>query len=168
MKDAATEVYVGLGSNLSEPQWQVLRAFDELDRIPDTALLRRSSLYASAPLGPAGQPDYVNAVAKLRTRLEPHALLDQLQAIEAAHDRVREIHWGPRTLDLDLLLFGDQTVDSERLKVPHPHMLQRAFVLVPLSDMVPDLDLPGVGSLASYLDNVDRHTVRRLPDPQAS
>lgn len=166
MSDAAVDVYIGLGSNLADPRRQLLRAFDELDLIPDTSLLCRSPLYASAPHGPADQPDFVNAVAKLRTRLGPFALLDQLQAIESAHDRVRERHWGPRTLDLDLLLFGEQRIGSARLTVPHPHMLERAFVLFPLNDIAPDLQLPGPGALATYLARVDADSVRRLPDSE--
>lgn len=164
MNDTAVDAYVGLGSNLSDPKRQLLAAFDELDLIPNTLLSRRSPLYASAPLGPADQPDYVNAVAILHTRLDPFALLDQLQAIEAAHDRVRGVRWGPRTLDLDLLLFGQAVIDSERLVVPHPQMLKRAFVLVPLNDVAPGLELPGGGALADHLGDVDTRAIWPLPD----
>ena len=115
--------YIGLGSNLEDPLAQVMRAFDELADLPQTTLLARSFVYASHAVGPE-QPDYTNAVVLLDTQLTPIALLDALQAIEQAHQRVRIQHWGPRTLDLDLLLYGDQTIDEERLKVPHPYLTQ--------------------------------------------
>ncbi|MCV6588848.1 MAG: 2-amino-4-hydroxy-6-hydroxymethyldihydropteridine diphosphokinase [Marinobacterium sp.] len=138
----STRCYIGLGSNLEEPLQQVLKALEELAQVPQSRLLESSSLYRSDPVGPPGQPDYINAVACLETGLEAHALLDQLQAIEQAHDRVRKIHWGPRTLDLDLLLYGDEQIQTERLTVPHAFMTQRNFVLWPLAEIAPTLALP--------------------------
>ena len=135
--------YIGLGSNLAGPQEQIRRALDALGRVPDSRLVGGSALYRSAPMGPADQPDYVNAVAAFDTGLEPEALLDALQAIEADHDRRRDgQRWGPRTLDLDLLLYGDRTIASPRLSVPHPGVAKRAFVLVPLCELAPELALP--------------------------
>lgn len=154
--------YIGLGSNLENPTRQLCRAFDELDALPKTRLAATSSLYGSAPLGPPDQPDYVNAVARLVTDLSPLDLLDALQAIEQAHDRVRLQHWGPRTLDLDILLYDDAVIASERLSVPHPEMHKRAFVLVPLAEIAPQLALPGVGVLKDLLLTVDDSDLHRL------
>lgn len=154
--------YIGLGSNLEDPLAQVARAFDELANIPQSALLARSAIYSSHPVGPE-QPDYINAVALLDTQLEPLALLDALQAIEQAHQRLRIQHWGPRTLDLDLLLYGDQIIDSERLTVPHPYLTQRSFVLYPLADISPNLHLPDGTSLADLLSRCPADGLVRLP-----
>ena len=154
--------YIGLGSNLEAPLKQVARAFEELAEIPQTQLLARSSIYSSLPVGPA-QPDFINAVALLDTQLPPIALLDALQAIEQAHQRVRIQHWGPRTLDLDLLLYGDQVIDLERLKVPHPYLTQRSFVLYPLADVTPNLHLPDGTPLADLLNRCPADGLIRLP-----
>ncbi|MEC9481891.1 MAG: 2-amino-4-hydroxy-6-hydroxymethyldihydropteridine diphosphokinase [Halomonas sp.] len=153
--------YVGLGSNLDGPAQRVERALSALDRLPLTRLVAASPLYASRPVGPQDQPDFINAVACISTRLSPLALLDQLQAMEQAHRRRRLRHWGPRTLDLDLLLFGECTIDLPRLKVPHPAMVERAFVLVPLADIAPDLMLDGQ-PLATWLTSTDRSGLRPL------
>lgn len=155
--------FIGLGSNLEDPQAQVCRAFDELAELPHCRLVRRSSLYRSAPVGPQDQPDFINAVAELQTALEPEALLDQLQAIERAHQRVRKIHWGPRTLDLDLLLYADRTINTERLTVPHPFMYERGFVLWPLVEVAPQLSLPDGSTLAQRLDQCPMGTLERMP-----
>lgn len=158
--------FVGLGSNLDQPEQQLRHALRELDDLRHTRLVRHSALYGSAPLGPPGQPDYVNAVAMLQTSLEAHALLDELQALEQRHGRERGEHWGPRTLDLDLLLYGQQRIMSPRLQVPHPQMHRRAFVLVPLHDLAPDIGLPGLGPLADYLPDVQDHGLWPLPGAQ--
>ena len=134
-----TVAYVGIGSNLDDPRAQVLEAFDELDRMPHTRVVKKSSLYRSAPLGFAAQPDFVNAVAQLETGLPAERLLAELQAIEARQGRSRSFANAPRTLDLDLLLFGNARVDSATLKVPHPRMHERAFVLQPLLEIAPEL-----------------------------
>ncbi|HCS63757.1 MAG TPA: 2-amino-4-hydroxy-6-hydroxymethyldihydropteridine diphosphokinase [Cellvibrio sp.] len=154
--------YIGLGSNLEDPLAQVKRAFAELANIPQTSLLARSSIYSSHAVGPE-QPDYINAVALLDTQLAPLALLDALQAIEQAHQRVRIQHWGPRTLDLDLLLYGDQIIAEERLRVPHPYLTQRSFVLYPLADITPTLQLPDGTPLAALLSRCPADGLLRLP-----
>lgn len=135
--------YIGLGSNLERPRQQVASALDELDALPLTQVSSASRLYSSRPVGPQDQPDFVNAVAAIETQLSPLALLDQLQALEQRHRRRRERHWGPRTLDLDVLLFNTTSVDHPRLQVPHPHMHERAFVLRPLLEIAPHLSLQG-------------------------
>ncbi|MCK5639384.1 MAG: 2-amino-4-hydroxy-6-hydroxymethyldihydropteridine diphosphokinase [Gammaproteobacteria bacterium] len=156
--------YVGLGSNLQSPQQQLEQALDALARIPGTRLLQASSLYRSAPMGPQDQPDYLNAVAALETTLTPHELLDQLQSIETAQGRVRgATRWGARTLDLDLLLYGNETINNERLVVPHPGMKERSFVLYPLYEIAPGLLLPSGETLASLLDNCPREGLKVLP-----
>lgn len=164
MSDAPQTVYIGLGSNLDNPLQQVATAFDELQRLPHSRLTARSSLYRSDPLGPQDQPEYVNAVAELHTSLQPLQLLDALQAIEQAHRRVRERHWGPRTLDLDILLYGDLVSDLPRLQVPHPQMHLRSFVLVPLHQIAPELQVPGLGSLSDLLAQCESLGLQRLAD----
>ena len=134
--------YIGLGSNLDNPKGHVRQALEELKKLPQSQLLSASKLYLSKPVGPQDQDDFINAVVILATTLEPLALLDELQAIERQHQRVRERHWGPRTLDLDLLLFGDQSIQHPRLTVPHAELSQRDFVIGPLLELCPDLALP--------------------------
>lgn len=156
--------YVALGSNLAQPAMQVTTALDELARLPASTLTARSSLYRTPPLGPPGQPDYINAVACLSTGLAPQRLLDELQALEQAHGRVREgERWGPRTLDLDLLLYGGERIDTPRLQVPHPQMSERAFVLIPLAEIAPgELQIPGCGTLAALLRNLSEEGIERI------
>jgi len=135
-------VYIGLGSNLAEPLQQLRGALAALAHLPHTALAQTSSFYSSDPLGPADQPRYVNAVAALDTHLEPLQLLDALQAIELTQGRERkDERWGPRTLDLDILVFGNRLLNEPRLQVPHYHMHARPFVLYPLAELAPDLHL---------------------------
>ena len=154
--------YIGLGANLDQPLAQVEGAARQLAALPDSQLLALSPRYASAPMGPQDQPDYVNAVAALATRLSPLALLDALQAIEQAHGRQRLVRWGARTLDLDLLLYGDQLINEPRLTVPHPGMLERAFVLVPLLDVAPTLVLADGRPLATIVASHHRQALTRL------
>ncbi|OAI91522.1 2-amino-4-hydroxy-6-hydroxymethyldihydropteridine diphosphokinase [Pseudomonas putida] len=143
--------YIGLGSNLANPQAQLRSALDALAQLPDTRLADVSSFYASDSLSP-GQPRYTNAVAALDTSLAPLDLLDALQGIEADQGRERKERWGPRTLDLDILLYADQVIDEPRLKVPHYHMHARPFVLYPLAELVPeDFRLADQRSLAELL-----------------
>ena len=146
-------VYIGLGSNLAEPRRQLDAALAAIAALPGCQLIATSSFYASDPLGPADQPRYVNAVAALDTTLEPLQLLDALQRIELEQGRVRKAErWGPRTLDLDILLFGDRLLSEERLSVPHYHMHARAFVLYPLAEIAPaGLQLADGRSLADLL-----------------
>ena len=154
--------YVGLGSNLENPLQQVTDALRELQAIPNTTLVEHSKLYRSDPVGPPGQADYINAVACLETHLEAEQLLDELQAIEQAHDRVRLQHWGPRTLDLDILLFGDQVISTERLTVPHAFMCERSFVLYPLADIARDLRLPNGTDLKQLLSQCPMGTLEPI------
>ena len=156
--------YIGLGSNLEDPLAQVTRAFIALANIPHTYLRARSAIYSSLPVGPE-QPDYINAVALLDTQLAPLVLLDSLQTIEQAHQRVRIQHWGPRTLDLDLLLYDDQVVNLERLQVPHPYLTRRSFVIYPLADINPNLHLPDGTPLAQLLSQCPADGLVRLPSP---
>nr|WP_211217024.1 2-amino-4-hydroxy-6-hydroxymethyldihydropteridine diphosphokinase [Simiduia agarivorans] len=144
------DVAIGLGSNLDDPVGQIEQALGELNQLPGTRLINASPLYGSKAVGPA-QPDYVNACARLQTTLAPLALLDALQALEQSHRRVRKIHWGPRTLDLDLLLYGDQRINLPRLTVPHAFLTERNFVLYPLADVWPDARLPDGRTLDSLL-----------------
>lgn len=147
----ARVAYIGLGSNLCDPCEQVRRAFDELAELPLTRLAGRSSLYVTTPVGPVSQPDFINAVARVETQLEPRRLLHALQGIERAHGRVRDgTRWGPRVLDLDLLAYADDEIDEPDLRVPHPELARRAFVLVPLLDVAPPtLEIPGYGTLGA-------------------
>ncbi|MGB5464587.1 MAG: 2-amino-4-hydroxy-6-hydroxymethyldihydropteridine diphosphokinase [Sedimenticolaceae bacterium] len=160
MNAAAVTAFVGLGSNLGKPVAQVREAMRELDELPHTRRISQSRLYHSSPLGPAGQPPYVNAVAMLHTTLDPGALLAGLHDIEQRHGRLRNERWGPRTLDLDLLLYGDQQIETPRLRVPHPELHRRDFVLVPLFDIAPDLYLPGLGPLADYVESAAQRALR--------
>ncbi|MES9830744.1 MAG: 2-amino-4-hydroxy-6-hydroxymethyldihydropteridine diphosphokinase [Candidatus Thiodiazotropha sp. DIVDIV] len=155
--------YVGLGSNLDNPKRQVETALAELAKLNDTYLERHSSLYRSKPVGPQDQPDFINAVARLSTTLEPEALLDALQALEQSHHRIRGERWGPRSLDLDLLLYGNQFINTPRLKVPHPEIAKRSFVLLPLKEISPtDLSIPGVGALLEIKTDQGEGEVERL------
>jgi 2-amino-4-hydroxy-6-hydroxymethyldihydropteridine diphosphokinase len=157
-------VYLGLGSNLAEPHQQLTTALEAIAELPRTRLVATSSFYASDPLGPADQPRYVNAVAALDTELAPLELLDALQRIELEQGRVRKAErWGPRTLDLDILLFGSRVLTEERLTVPHYHMQARAFVLYPLAEIAPQLQLPDGRSLAQLLAACPFSGLERLP-----
>lgn len=146
-----TAAYIGLGSNLDDPKAQIQKALQALENLPETCLLRHSSLYRSAPVGPQDQPDYINAVALVETAFSPSPLLAELQRIEQAQGRVRTKRWGPRTLDLDLLLFDDLQLQTSTLTLPHPEMHQRAFVLVPLLEIAPDILIPGKGAARALL-----------------
>jgi len=157
------DAFIGLGSNLKEPAAQLARAISELAALPDTSLVAQSGFYASQPVGPQEQPDFINGAVWLRTSLAPHQLLDQLQAIEQAHGRERLRHWGPRTLDLDLLLFGDEQLCDERLTVPHKELPNRDFVLQPLLDLKPDLALPDGTPLSALRQQCPDNRLRKLP-----
>lgn len=151
--DQQVVVYIGVGSNLQNPQQQVTDALTLLDNMPETVCARVSSLYRSRPMGPADQPDYINAVAELKTTLSARILLQHLQDIEARQGRVRGAErWGPRTLDLDILLYNHQVICESNLVVPHPGIPERAFVLYPLQQLAPDIEIPGLGSLKDIID----------------
>ena len=145
------QVYIALGANLADPIGQLNRACQALLSLAEGDSLSVSPFYRSAPMGDVEQPDYVNAVAGFKTTLSPIDLLDALQAIENQQGRVRELRWGPRTLDLDLLLYDDQSIDIPRLTVPHYGMRERSFVLVPLSDIAPELILPDGTALQTLI-----------------
>jgi 2-amino-4-hydroxy-6-hydroxymethyldihydropteridine diphosphokinase len=148
--------YVGLGSNLAEPQRQLESALRAMRDIPLTHLLANSSFYATPPWGRANQPEFVNAVAKLETTLSARELLTELLAIERRAGRERNgERWGPRLLDLDLLLYGRAIIDEAALRVPHPYLHERAFVLVPLAELDADLDIPRVGRIGDLLRRMD-------------
>jgi len=155
--------YVALGSNLDDPRAQVERAMAELDRLPQTRLVLRSSLYRSRPMGPVEQPDFVNAVAGLLTVLEPAALLGELQTLETRLGREAPVvRWGPRRIDLDLLVHGGSRVNEPGLHVPHPGIAERAFVLAPLAEIAPELEVPGVGRVNRLLEQVDATGLERF------
>lgn len=160
-----TDAFIGLGSNLQEPAAQLAKAVAELAALPNTTFVAQSPFYASRPVGPQDQPDYVNGAVWLSTELAPHTLLDQLQAIEQVHGRERLRHWGPRTLDLDLLVFGNQTLDDDRLTVPHRELPNRDFVLQPLLDLKPDLTLPNNVAIATLRAQCPDNWLRRLTSP---
>jgi 2-amino-4-hydroxy-6-hydroxymethyldihydropteridine diphosphokinase len=157
-----TLAYIGIGSNLDEPQAQVKRAFDELAGLARTRLVGRSSLYRTAPVGHADQPDFINAVAALDTELGARELLGELQAIEQRHGRKRSFVNAPRTLDLDLLLFGNERIDRPDLVVPHPRMHERAFVLQPLLEIARKVRIPGRDSAAACLARCAEQNVERI------
>lgn len=157
-----TRVYIGLGANLGNPAQTLKEAIFELSGLSQFAQLRASSLYASKPMGPADQPDYVNAVVCAETDLEPLAVLDLLQAIEQQFGRKRSLRWGPRTLDLDLLLYGSETLCLPRLTVPHPGLAERDFVVVPLAELNPELVLPDGRSLLSLQATMAHHDLQKI------
>lgn len=159
--------WIGLGSNLEDPLEQLARAVTGLATLPETTLLAQSPFYRSRPMGPQDQPDFVNGVVLLDTGLAPEPLLDQLQQLEQAHRRVRLRRWGPRTLDLDLLLYGQQVIATERLTVPHPGLSSRDFVLRPMLDIDPDITLPDGRSCRELLAGCTDTGLKRL-EPTAT
>lgn len=156
-----TTAYIGLGSNLASPMQQLTEACKAIRHSEDITLEAISPWYQSVAVGPE-QPDYINGAVKITTTLEPEALLDTLQAIELAHGRERKIHWGPRTLDLDILLYGDQQINTDRLTVPHAYMSERNFVVYPLADIAPNLTLPNGTTLTQLKLNLGEEGLRKL------
>lgn len=148
--------YIAIGSNLGDPVRQANQAVSALKELADSHFDCVSDLYSSQPMGPQDQPDYINAVAKIYTKLSPIELLDKLQAIELQQGRERKLHWGARTLDLDILLYGDKTICTERLTIPHYGMKSRNFVLYPLAQICPDLQFPDGTQLQELLKNVNQ------------
>jgi 2-amino-4-hydroxy-6-hydroxymethyldihydropteridine diphosphokinase len=166
-----TRAFVGLGSNIDHPVRHVCDALEQLAALPSTRLAAQSSLYSSSPAGPRNQPDFVNAAAELKTSLRPLVLLGHLQRIERQHGRVRLQRWGRRTLDLDLLLYDAAILNHPRLRIPHPLMHERLFVLAPLHDLQPRLALPGKGRIDRLLANLvskNAAVVHRLSSNQAA
>jgi 2-amino-4-hydroxy-6-hydroxymethyldihydropteridine diphosphokinase len=159
---AAERVFVGLGANLGDAAGTLRQAVEMLRARPDVQVVALSSLYRSAPVD-AGGPDYVNAVAELRTVLAPEDLLAVLLQIEQQHGRERPYRHAPRTLDLDLLLYGDRLLDTPSLTLPHPRMHLRAFVLEPLAELAPDLKIPGLGAISDWRTRCSGQAIERLP-----
>ena len=156
-------VYIGLGSNLAQPLQQLQSALTSLGALPNTILIQASSFYASQPMGPQDQPDYVNGVVLLETELEAHTLLRHTQLIETQHGRERHgQRWGPRTLDLDILLYGQHQISSEELVVPHYGMREREFVLYPLFEIAPELVLPNGEKLVDWINDCPKNGLRNL------
>jgi len=150
-------VYIGVGSNLDDPPAQVLRAFEKLAGLPRTKVILTSPVYRTRPFGPVDQPEYANAVVGLLTQLGPCELLEQLQSIEAAQGRPRREdrqRWGPRIIDLDMLVYGCERSQDPQLTLPHPGIVERNFVLYPLADIAPDLDIPGLGRVTELKGRV--------------
>lgn len=156
--------YIGLGANLQQPEAQLLTALRCLAAHPKLRLLNVSSTYTSSAVGPGEQPDYVNAVAALSTDLGAEQLLDELQATESQQGRVRTIRWGARTLDLDILLFDHESIDTTRLQIPHPRLHERDFVLIPLLEIAPNIYLPNKTKARNYLAELNHNNLAVLTD----
>jgi 2-amino-4-hydroxy-6-hydroxymethyldihydropteridine diphosphokinase len=160
----AQRAFIALGANLSDPRGQLRSALSAIARLPETALTRTSSFYRSAPVGYTAQPEFVNAVCEVTTSLTARELLDALLEIERAHGRQRSFANAPRTLDLDIVLYGDQAIDEPGLIVPHPRMLQRAFVLLPLAEIAPQAWIPKAGKVADQLAGVAAQSIAKITD----
>ncbi len=160
--DERVFAWIGLGANLGHPQQALEDSLALLAALPGSRLVARSSLYRTAPIDAPGQPDYLNAVAQIETALTPYALLREIQAVEHAQGRARSVRNAARTLDLDLLLYGDAIVALPDLVVPHPRMHERAFVLAPLAEIDPELTLPGLGRVIDLLEKVGDQAIERL------
>ena len=154
--------YIGLGSNLKGPKGQIEKALRVLSETKDITLLSVSSFYQSRPLLDMPGPNYLNVVCKIETDLSASDLLDFCQEIEENQHRVREVKWGSRTIDLDILLYGDQIFATKRLTIPHPEMINRAFVLLPLFEIEPELKLPLLGPLKDLLERIEPSDVEKL------
>jgi len=155
-------VYIGLGSNLDDPKQHVITAIDDIKKINFCDFIINSSLYKSAPMGPQDQPEYINAVTKIKCNISAINLLDELQDIEHKHRRVRGEKWGPRTLDLDLLLYGQDNIATNRLNVPHPGLYEREFVLYPLFEIEPEFILPTGIALKEQIIKLGKHDIVKL------
>ncbi len=162
MSESRVTACIALGANIGEPVRQIEAGFAAIAALPGTNLVARSSLYRTAPVGYADQPDFINAVALIETALSPADLLKALLAIERAHGRVREFPNAPRTLDLDIVLYGDVVVHEPGLSIPHPRMLERAFVMVPLAEVAPAAVIPGHGPVADLARKVEAGGIQKL------
>ena len=154
--------YIGLGSNLKDPKAQIKRALASLSNNDGAELINVSSFYESKPLIEIPGPNYLNAVCKIETKLSAIDLLDLCQEIEESQQRVREVKWGSRTIDLDILLYGEQVISNKRLSIPHPEAINRAFVLVPLFEIEPSIKFPLLGSIKDLLERIDKLDVNKL------
>ena len=160
---SAVLTYIGLGCNLGERLANLSSALQAIKALPDCKEVVCSSVYETEPMGPSDQPDFLNAVVSMQTQLDAHELLLNLQHIEDIHGRERKgERWGPRTLDLDILLYGDDIIETETLRVPHPGIAERSFVLLPLQELAPELMIPGVGKVASLVAQCRQFGIRRL------
>lgn len=156
------KAWIGLGSNLENPHKQITDAFVELAELPTTQLIKKSSLWQSKPFGPQDQPDFINAVAEITTLLTPLELLAELQNLEKLHDRKKERHWGPRTLDLDLLLYEQEQLATTNLTLPHPGIKERAFVLCPLAELDEDLFIPELGKVKQLIQQLGQQALSEV------
>jgi len=154
--------YIAIGSNLLNPLDQVITAFDEIGNMPKSVLIKKSSCYSSLPSGYKDQPDFINAVVLIETELSPHELLSELQTIEHLHKRERSFPNAPRTLDLDILLFGDIRLNSPELTIPHPRMHERAFVIFPLQEIDGNIAIPLIGDIAKIAKELDPKIAKRI------
>jgi 2-amino-4-hydroxy-6-hydroxymethyldihydropteridine diphosphokinase len=154
--------YIALGSNLQDPRRQVLNALQELAELPDTEIVARSSLYRTAPVGYDNQPDFINAAVELQTALTPHELLRQLLKLESTHGRERPFPNAPRVLDLDVLMVDDLQIQDSELTLPHPRMHERGFVLLPLAEIAPQLEIPGRGKVSELAQQCLDQGVEKL------
>lgn len=161
-KIQTNRVFVALGSNMNSPASQVIRAFQAIDNLPGTRLIKQSSLYQSAPVGYANQPDFINAVAEISTQLSPDDLLAALLNIEHAAGRERPFANAPRVLDCDLLLYGEMVIHTEKLTLPHPRMHERGFVLLPLAEIAPDLVIPNHGNVVKLALAHQNQSIKKL------
>jgi 2-amino-4-hydroxy-6-hydroxymethyldihydropteridine diphosphokinase len=162
-KTPPVDAFIALGSNLGDPLAQITAAFEALAHLPHTQLVRVSKCYVNPPMGPQDQPDYVNAVALLSTQLAPLELLDALQALEHAAGRFTTCHWGARVLDLDILTYGSQTIQTDRLTIPHVGVAERRFVLAPWVEIAAQAQLPDGRRIADLLDAAPNHPLRVMP-----
>ncbi|HET9114296.1 MAG TPA: 2-amino-4-hydroxy-6-hydroxymethyldihydropteridine diphosphokinase [Burkholderiales bacterium] len=158
------DVFIALGSNLADPARQIMLAFDAIAGLPETSLRARSSLYLTAPVGYADQPDFINAVIKINTGLAPRLLLTALLDIEQRQGRERTFRNAPRVIDLDILLYHEMVLDESELTLPHPRMHERAFVLMPLLEIAPEINIPGHGPAICFLKHESSPSVRRVDD----
>ncbi|EQD28338.1 7,8-dihydro-6-hydroxymethylpterin- pyrophosphokinase [mine drainage metagenome] len=165
----ASGIYLGVGSNLDDPPQQIRRAVERLAEVPGVLMKHRSSLYRTRPMDGSAQPDYWNAVIEVQSALDPFELLAACQGIETALGRTREVHWGPRTIDFDLLVYAELRFETKRLTVPHPGLAERAFVLYPLRELAPDLNVPGIGRVSDLVTRCGNHPLECIPfaDPAA-
>lgn len=154
--------YIAVGSNLANPLNQVTTAFNEIGSLPKSKLIKKSSCYSSSPLGYKDQPDFVNAVVSIETELSPHELLLELQMIESSHKRERSFPNAPRTLDLDILLYGDFRIDEPKLTIPHPRMHERTFVIFPLQEINENISVPPFGDIAKIAKGLDPENTKRI------
>jgi 2-amino-4-hydroxy-6-hydroxymethyldihydropteridine diphosphokinase len=156
-------VYIGLGSNLGDPVAQVKDAIEELEMLPDTLLVARSSLYSNKPMGPQDQPDYVNAVVAIDTLLSVEDLFNRMMQIEELAGRERgDEKWGPRVIDLDLLMYGKKKISTGDLILPHPGLHERDFVIIPLAEIAGNIKIPGHGLLSTLINQVENHSLKKL------